>query len=157
MPSLPPARITRPAKGECKYAKQTGGRGQYAHVKIQIYPGRPGSGFVFQCDVVGGAIPKEFVPAIEHGLRAAAKMGTVDGGRIQDVRVVLDDGSYHDIDSSESAFWIAASMAFQDAVNKAAPITDFPDDDHASFVSEPWRPTPAPRPSAIALPEPDDD
>lgn len=146
----------RPARGEGRYARQTGGTGQYAGVKIHIYPGQPGSGFVFENQIVGGAIPVEFISAIEQGLREAAAAGVPAGCSVEDVRVELVDGSYHDIDSSEAAFRLAATIAFQDAVKNAGPIVDTFDDDHASLVTEPRRPVPPPRDSAIALPEPDD-
>jgi elongation factor G len=150
------ARITRPAKGEKRYATQTGGRGQYGHVKIYIYPGVPGSGFVFENQIHSGQIPKEFIPAVEEGLRHAA-MGVPEGNTIEDVRVVLEDGSYHDVDSTAVAFRTAATMAFHDAVSKAGPVVDSSGDDDASFVTDPTRPS-RPRPdSAIALPEPDDE
>ncbi|HZT77495.1 MAG TPA: elongation factor G [Vicinamibacterales bacterium] len=114
--------LTRPADGEMKYAKQTGGRGQYGHAKIHVYPGEPGTGYVFENEIVGGAIPKEFIKPIEEGIREALTRGVLAGYPIDDVRVELYDGSYHDVDSSEMAFKIAGSMAFQDAAKKAKPI-----------------------------------
>jgi elongation factor G len=114
--------LTRPADGEMKYAKQTGGRGQYGHAKIHLYPGEPGSGYIFENEVVGGAIPKEFIKPIDEGIKEALTRGVLAGYPIDDVRIVLYDGSYHDVDSSEMAFKIAGSMAFQDAAKKAKPV-----------------------------------
>jgi elongation factor G len=114
--------LTRPADGEMKYAKQTGGRGQYGHAKIHVFPGEPGTGYVFENEIVGGAIPKEFIKPIEEGIREALTRGVLAGYPIDDVRVELYDGSYHDVDSSEMAFKIAGSMAFQDAAKKAKPV-----------------------------------
>jgi elongation factor G len=114
--------LTRPADGEMKYAKQTGGRGQYGHVKIHLFPGEPGTGFVFENEITGGAIPKEYIKPVEEGIREALTRGVLAGYPIDDVRIVLYDGSYHDVDSSEMAFKIAGSMAFQDAAKKAKPV-----------------------------------
>jgi elongation factor G len=114
--------LTRPADGEMKYAKQTGGRGQYGHAKIHVYPGEPGSGYIFENEIVGGAIPKEFIKPIDEGIKEALTRGVLAGYPIDDVRVELYDGSYHDVDSSEMAFKIAGSMAFQDAAKKAKPV-----------------------------------
>jgi elongation factor G len=111
--------LTRPADGEMKYAKQTGGRGQYGHVKIHLYPGEPGTGYVFEDEIVGGAIPKEFIKPVNEGIKEALTRGVLAGYPIDDVRIELYDGSYHDVDSSEMAFKIAGSMAFQDAAKKA--------------------------------------
>jgi elongation factor G len=114
--------LTRPADGEMKYAKQTGGRGQYGHVKIHLYPGEPGTGYVFEDEIVGGAIPKEFIKPVNEGIKEALTRGVLAGYPIDDVRIELYDGSYHDVDSSEMAFKIAGSMAFQDAAKKARPV-----------------------------------
>ena len=114
--------LTRPADGEMKYAKQTGGRGQYGHAKIHLYPGEPGTGYVFENEIVGGSIPKEFIKPIDEGIKEALTRGVLAGYPIDDVRVELYDGSYHDVDSSEMAFKIAGSMAFQDAAKKAKPV-----------------------------------
>jgi len=114
--------LTRPADGEMKYAKQTGGRGQYGHAKIHVYPGEPGTGYVFQNKIVGGAIPKEFIKPIDQGIKEALTRGVLAGYPVDDVRIELYDGSYHDVDSSEMAFKIAGSMAFQDAAKKAKPV-----------------------------------
>ncbi len=114
--------LTRPADGEMKYAKQTGGRGQYGHAKIHLYPGEPGTGYIFENEIVGGAIPKEFIKPIDEGIKEALTRGVLAGYPVDDVRIVLYDGSYHDVDSSEMAFKIAGSMAFQDAAKKAKPV-----------------------------------
>src|ERR671910_2693405 len=114
--------LTRPADGEMKYAKQTGGRGQYGHAKIHLFPGEPGTGYVFENKISGGAIPREFIKPIDEGIKEALTRGVLAGYPIDDVRIVLYDGSYHDVDSSEMAFKIAGSMAFQDAAKKAKPV-----------------------------------
>ncbi len=114
--------LTRPADGEMKYAKQTGGRGQYGHAKIHLYPGEPGTGYVFENEVTQGAIPKEYIKPIDEGIKEALTRGVLAGYPVDDVRIVLYDGSYHDVDSSEMAFKIAGSMAFQDAAKKARPV-----------------------------------
>jgi elongation factor G len=114
--------LTRPADGEMKYAKQTGGRGQYGHAKIHLFPGEPGTGYIFENEIVGGTIPKEFIKPIDEGIKEALTRGVLAGYPIDDVRIVLYDGSYHDVDSSEMAFKIAGSMAFQDAAKKAKPV-----------------------------------
>jgi elongation factor G len=114
--------LTRPADGEMKYSKQTGGRGQYGHVKIHLYPGEPGTGYVFENETVGGSIPKEFIKPIDMGIKEALTRGVLAGYPIDDVRIELYDGSYHEVDSSEMAFKIAGSMAFQDAAKKAKPV-----------------------------------
>jgi len=114
--------LTRPADGEMKYSKQTGGRGQYGHCKIHLYPGEPGSGYIFENETTGGSIPKEFIKPIDEGIKEALTRGILAGFPIDDVRIELYDGSYHDVDSSEMAFKIAGSMAFQDAAKKARPV-----------------------------------
>lgn len=114
--------LSRPADGEMKYVEQTDGRGQYAHAKIRLHPGEPGSGYVFENEIVGGAIPKEFINPIDEGIREALTRGVLAGYPVDDVRIVLYDGSYHDGDSSERAFKIAGSMAFDDAAKKAKPV-----------------------------------
>ena len=114
--------ITSEADVDHKYAKQSGGRGQYGHVKIKIYPKEPGSGFEFKNSIVGGAIPKEYIPKIEEGIKEAMQTGPVAGYQVVDVGVELYDGSYHEVDSSEMAFKIAASMAFREAAKKANPV-----------------------------------
>ena len=114
--------ITAPADVDHKYAKQSGGRGQYGHVKIKVYPREPGEGFEFKNFIVGGAIPKEYIPKIEEGIKEAMQTGPVAGYQVVDVGVELYDGSYHEVDSSEMAFKIAASMAFREAAKKAKPV-----------------------------------
>ena len=114
--------LTRPADGEMKYAKQTGGRGQYGHAKIHVFPGETGTGYLFENKISGGSIPREFIKPIDEGIKEALTRGVLAGYPIDDVRVELYDGSYHDVDSSEMAFKIAGSMAFQDAAKKARPV-----------------------------------
>ena len=114
--------ITRKARTEGKYIRQTGGRGQYGHVVIEIEPGEKGKNFEFVNKTVGGSIPKEYVNPTENGMREAAESGPMAGFPVVDVKVTLIDGSYHDVDSSEMAFKIAGSMAFKDAVKSAGPI-----------------------------------
>ena len=111
--------ISKKVEAEYKYAKQSGGRGQFGHVLIRVEPGEPGSGYVFENGVVGGAIPKEFIPAVEKGIGEAMNRGVLAGYPIIDVKVELYDGSYHDVDSSAQAFEIAGSLAFQEAANRA--------------------------------------
>ncbi len=105
-----------------KYAKQSGGRGQYGHVKIKVYPREPGAGYEFKNAIIGGAIPKEYIPKIDEGIREAMQNGPLAGYQVVDVGVELYDGSYHEVDSSEMAFKIAASMAFREAARKAKPV-----------------------------------
>ena len=114
--------ITGTADVDHKYAKQSGGRGQYGHVKIKLYPREPGEGFEFKNSIVGGAIPKEYIPKIEEGIKEDMETGPVAGYQVVDVGVELYDGSYHEVDSSEMAFKIAASMAFREAAKKASPV-----------------------------------
>ena len=114
--------LTRPAEGEGRYIKQTGGRGQYGHAKIRIAPRKPGEGFQFFNEIVGGAIPREFIKPIEQGIVEAMTTGVLAGYPVDDVGVTLYDGSFHDVDSSEMAFKIAGSMAFKDAAKKAHPV-----------------------------------
>jgi elongation factor G len=110
------------AEAEAKYIKQTGGRGQYGHVVIAVEPSEPGAGLEFVNKIVGGVIPREYIPAIEKGIRERMESGILAGYPLRDVRVLLIDGSYHDVDSNEMAFKIAGSMALQDACRKAAPV-----------------------------------
>ncbi len=114
--------LTAPADVDYKYAKQSGGRGQYGHVKIKVYPREPGSGYEFKNSIVGGAIPKEYIPKIDEGIQEAMQTGILAGYQVVDVGVELYDGSYHEVDSSEMAFKIAASMAFKEASKKAKPV-----------------------------------
>ncbi len=113
--------ITKAADTDTKYSRQSGGKGQYGHVKMRIEP-NPEKGYEFVNNIVGGAIPKEYFNAIEAGVKGAMLSGTLAGYNVVDVKVTLYDGSYHEVDSSEMAFKIAASMAFKDAMKKAAPI-----------------------------------
>ena len=114
--------ITQPAKVENKYVKQTGGRGQYAHCVLEVEPGEPGSGYVFVNSIVGGVIPKEYIPAVDKGARDALQNGIISGHPLVDIRVNLVFGSYHEVDSSEQAFYIAGSQAIKEACQKAAPV-----------------------------------
>jgi elongation factor G len=101
--------------------KQTGGKGQYAHVVLNLEPTGPGGGYEFINKITGGRIPNEYIPAVDHGVQEAMASGVLAGYPVVDVRVTLTDGSYHDVDSSEMAFKIAGSMGFKDAVRKAGP------------------------------------
>ena len=109
-----------------KYARQSGGKGQYGHVKIIMEPNEPGKGYEFINKVVGGAIPKEYIPAIDDGIKSASQTGILAGYNVVDFKVTLYDGSYHEVDSSEMAFKIAASMAFKEAMRKADPVLTEP-------------------------------
>ncbi|HPM38955.1 MAG TPA: elongation factor G, partial [Candidatus Pacearchaeota archaeon] len=111
--------IERSSEAECKYVKQTGGRGQYGHVKIRIEPKERGTGFEFINEIKGGVIPREYIPAVEKGVREAMEKGVVAGYPLVDIRVTLYDGSFHEVDSSELAFKIAGSIALQDGAKKA--------------------------------------
>ena len=108
--------------GEGRYIRQTGGRGQYGHVKIHLYPEEPGGGYIFKNQIVGGAIPREFIKPVDEGIREALTRGILAGYPLDDVKIELYDGSFHQVDSSEVAFKIAGSMAFQDAAKKAKPV-----------------------------------
>ena len=113
--------ITEKVEQNTKFSRQTGGKGQYGHVVIRVEPNEAGKGYHFENKIVGGAIPREYIPAVDKGMQAALKNGVVAGYPIMDVRVELFDGSYHDVDSSEMAFKIAGSMAIQAACKKANP------------------------------------
>ncbi|MEJ2079304.1 MAG: elongation factor G [Acidobacteriota bacterium] len=113
--------ITKKAEGEGRYVRQTGGRGQYGHAKIRIEPGEPGSGYVFENAIVGGTIPREFIDPVRVGIGEAMEAGVLAGYPVEDIKVELYDGSYHEVDSSEMAFKIAGSMAFKNAAKKAGP------------------------------------
>ena len=112
--------ITKPAEAEGKYIRQSGGRGQYGHVKLKIEPNEQGKGFEFVNAIVGGAIPKEYIGSIEEGIEEACEVGILGGYPILDIKMTLYDGSYHEVDSSEMAFKIAGSMGLREAVAKAA-------------------------------------
>ena len=114
--------IRKAAKGEGKFIRQSGGRGQYGHAKIEVEPLAPGSGFVFENGIVGGAIPREYINPIEAGIHEAMERGILAGYEMVDIKVRLYDGSFHEVDSSEMAFKIAGSMAFQDAAKHADPV-----------------------------------
>ncbi len=114
--------IRRMADVDTKYARQSGGKGQYGHVKIRIEPNESGKGYEFLNEVVGGSIPKEYIPAVDQGIQGAMQSGVLAGYNVVDVKVHLYDGSYHEVDSSEMAFKIAGSMAFKEAMRKADPV-----------------------------------
>ncbi len=118
--------ITRSADVDKKYARQSGGKGQYGHVKITVEPNEPGAGYTFENKVVGGAIPKEYIPAVDAGIQGALQAGVLAGYPVVDVKVTLYDGSYHEVDSSEMAFKIAGSMAIKEALEKAGSVLTEP-------------------------------
>ncbi len=118
--------IRKSADVDQKYARQSGGKGQYGHVKIILEPNEPGKGYEFINKVVGGAIPKEYIPAVDAGIQGAMQTGVLAGYNVVDVKVTLYDGSYHEVDSSEMAFKIAGSMAFKEAMRKASPVLTEP-------------------------------
>ena len=113
--------ITRAATVDTRYARQTGGKGQFAHCKITVEPNEPGKGYEFINKITGGAIPKEFIPCVDQGIQGAMHSGVLAGYQVVDVKVTLIDGSYHEVDSSEMAFKICGSMAFKEACEKAGP------------------------------------
>ena len=114
--------ITKQVEQDTKYARQSGGKGQYGHVKIRVEPNESGAGYVFENAIVGGAIPKEYIPAVDQGIQGAMQAGVLAGYPVVDVKVTLYDGSFHEVDSSEMAFKIAGSMAFKEACRKAGPV-----------------------------------
>jgi len=114
--------IRKQVEQDTKYARQSGGKGQYGHVKIRVEPNESGKGYEFVNAVVGGAIPKEYIPAVDAGIQGAMQAGVLAGYNVVDVKVTLYDGSYHEVDSSEMAFKIAGSMAFKEACRKAQPV-----------------------------------
>ena len=118
--------IRKAVEQDTKYARQSGGKGQYGHVKIKLEPNEPGKGYEFVNAVTGGAIPKEYIPAVDAGIQGAMQAGVLAGYNVVDVKVTLYDGSYHEVDSSEMAFKIAGSMAFKDAMRKADPVLTEP-------------------------------
>ena len=113
--------ITKAATVDTRYARQTGGKGQFAHVKLMVEPNEPGKGYEFINQITGGAIPKEFIPCVDQGIQGAMQAGVLAGYEVVDVKVTLIDGSYHEVDSSEMAFKICGSMAFKEACQKAGP------------------------------------
>ena len=113
--------ITKAVEAEGKFVRQSGGHGQYGHCKVRFEPGEPGSGYSFENAVVGGVVPKEYIPSVDNGIKDAAKSGAY-GFEVMDFKATLYDGSYHEVDSSEMAFKIAGSMAFKNALDKAAPM-----------------------------------
>jgi elongation factor G len=114
--------ISRPVRIEGRFVRQSGGRGQYGHVWLTMEPNEPGGGFVFEDKIVGGTVPREYIPAVQKGVAEAMESGVLAGYPVVDVKVALVDGSYHDVDSSEMAFKIAGSMAFKEGAQKAHPI-----------------------------------
>ncbi|MFA7330137.1 MAG: elongation factor G [Candidatus Delongbacteria bacterium] len=114
--------ITKSAESNMRFVRQTGGHGQFAHVVIRVEPGEPGTGYTFEDKIVGGVIPREYINPTSHGIQEAMKNGVLAGYPMEDVKVTLYDGGFHDVDSSEMAFKIAGSMAFKEAANKAAPV-----------------------------------
>ena len=119
--------ITKPVpKAEYRYIKQTGGHGQYGHVVLELEPGAPGSGIVYENGIIGGVIPKEYWTAVEKGVREAAEAGVLAGYPVVDIKARLYDGSYHEVDSSDMAFKMAATMAFKEGIHKGAPVLQEP-------------------------------
>jgi elongation factor G len=114
--------IRKPVEQEGKFVKQSGGRGQYGHVWIKLEPNETGKGYEFVDAIKGGVVPREYIPAVDRGLQDTLPNGVLAGFPVVDVKVTLFDGSYHDVDSNENAFRMAASMAFKDAMRKASPV-----------------------------------
>jgi elongation factor G len=114
--------VRKAVEQEGKFVKQSGGRGQYGHVWIKLEPNEAGKGYEFVDAIKGGTVPREFIPAVDKGLRDTLPNGVLAGFPVVDVKVTLFDGSYHDVDSNENAFKMAASMAFKDAMRKASPV-----------------------------------
>ena len=114
--------IRKPVTVNHKYARQSGGKGQYGHVVMEMTPLEPGEGYIFENKIVGGAIPKEYIPAVDAGIQGAMQTGVLAGYPVVDVKCTLIDGSYHEVDSSEMAFKIAASMAFKEGCKKGDPV-----------------------------------
>src|SRR5512144_2244886 len=114
--------ITRPAEAEGKYIRQTGGRGQYGHCWLRVEPNEQGKGFAFENAIVGGTIPREFIPPIQKGVEEALQNGVLSGYPMVDIKVTVFDGSFHDVDSNEMAFKIAGSMGFKDGFRRAKPV-----------------------------------
>jgi elongation factor G len=113
--------VQKPSEAEGKFVRQSGGRGQYGHVMIKMEPLERGAGYVFENKIIGGSIPREFIPGAEKGFKESLASGAIAGYPVVDVKVILYDGSYHDVDSSEIAFKVAASMAFKAAMIKGSP------------------------------------
>jgi elongation factor G len=113
-------------KVDYRYVKQTGGRGQYGHVTLSMEPGEPGSGIQFENAIVGGVIPKDYIPAVEKGVREAAEGGIIGGYPATDIKIRLFDGSYHEVDSNEMAFKMAGSLAFKEGAQRGGPILQEP-------------------------------
>jgi len=118
--------IRKEVEQDTKYARQSGGKGQYGHVKIRVTPNEPGAGYEFNTEITGGAIPKEYIEPVNKGIQGAMRNGVLAGYNVVDVKVTLYDGSYHEVDSSEMAFTIAGSMAFKEAMRKADPVLTEP-------------------------------
>jgi len=114
--------IRASVESEGKFVRQSGGRGQYGHVWLKIEPQEPGKGYEFENGIVGGTVPKEYIPAVDKGIQEQLKAGVLAGYPVVDVKVTLFDGSYHDVDSNEMAFKVAASMGFKDGCRKAKPV-----------------------------------
>jgi elongation factor G len=114
--------IRKSVESEGKFVRQSGGRGQYGHCWLRLEPQEPGTGYEFVNDIVGGVVPREYIPAIDKGVQEAMKNGIVAGYPVVDVKVSVFDGSYHDVDSNEMAFKIAASMGFKEGMQKASPV-----------------------------------
>jgi elongation factor G len=114
--------IRASVESEGKFVRQSGGRGQYGHVWLKIEPQEPGKGYEFENGIVGGTVPKEYIPAVDKGIQEQLKSGVLAGYPVVDIKVTLFDGSYHDVDSNEMAFKIAASMGFKDGCRKAKPV-----------------------------------
>jgi len=114
--------IRRPAEAQGRFVRQTGGRGQYGDVYLEVEPAPTGEGFLFENKIVGGVIPKEYIPAVEKGVKEALETGVLAGYPMVDIKVRLTDGSYHEVDSNELAFKIAGSMAFKEACRRAKPV-----------------------------------
>ena len=114
--------VTKPATVDTRFVRQTGGRGQFAHVKLTIEPNESGKGYEFVDDIHGGAIPKEYFPCVDQGIQGAMQAGVLGGFQVVDIKATLIDGSFHEVDSSENAFKICGSMAFKEAMAKAGPV-----------------------------------
>jgi elongation factor G len=114
--------IRKVAEAEGKFIRQSGGRGQYGHVWLRLEPGEPGSGFTFLDEIKGGVVPREYIPAVQKGLEDTLQAGVLAGYPVVDVRVALFDGSYHEVDSNENAFRLAASIGFKEGMRKADPV-----------------------------------